>query len=120
MNPFKTKQFRELFNKWNDKLKASGFVDIENMYMAEPTLKTFERMKYAGITNEVIAHRRAYFQKAEQLLESYTFMTPDHKRVWELYVQGLSTREIASKLRSKRLGRQTVHRIITHISRELV
>jgi len=42
--------------------------------------------------------KQEYYQRASHLLETYTFPSLRHKKIWRLHSEGLSLREIAKEI----------------------
>ena len=97
---FRTNEFNELKDFWYDKLKESGFKDIEQdeerltqwhtgyFYSRHPSSLRFRS-------------RETYYQIGSQFLETHIFETDYQKKIWELHIAGLSIRQIALEERTK-------------------
>jgi hypothetical protein len=99
MNP-NSKQFKALSKTWAEKLKKSGFKDIEQ---PDGHLITYETSKYnsshhngqslsAWLTMKEAQQR--YYQLACQFLHDHTFDNDKEKMLWEKHSDGISYREI--------------------------
>ena len=88
-----------LMKKWNEKLKNSGFRDIETQGTT-PLPKDWHAFKWRRVTAAEMAERQDYFIRATHMLESFTFHSDTERRIWQMYCDGLSIRQIAAKLRS--------------------
>lgn len=125
MSHHHTKKFKALQKVWYDKLKESGFEDIEDTNSPHEYLKTWHS-SYFQIVHEPIAyeHKKVYYEQASAFLHEYF---TDHQYglfdkfrpdlVWELHVQGVSVREIAKRLEMKACR---VHLIITDIKKKMM
>ncbi len=102
--------FKKLQEKWYKKLEKEGFKDIENFSLESRPLKEWHNFKFkrAKFGNEL------YQDQIQNLLnhkdfDEYCKMMVKHgnckftkkqvREIWELHVQGLSTRKIAKKMK---------------------
>lgn len=100
-NPFNNKKFRELRDKWYKKLERSGFDDIENNNLPEPTLKQKHNFQFKNVPQDVYEARLKYFANCRDLLLTYKFASILEKRIWELHTKGKSLREIEKEIKNK-------------------
>lgn len=93
---FQTSEFKSLNDEWKQKLKDSGFADIERDEDSLPDWSTaFARHPEYGRSKE------EYYRLAGQFLHEYRFRGPEGqwmKRIWELHANGTSIREIVDIL----------------------
>lgn len=117
-NPYKTKQFKALQNKWYRKLKKEGFEDVEDTNSPNEFLKKWHtydfKTKYQKGNAESITD---YYRLASQFLHDYSFETGTEKKVWELHAGGHSIRKIEKLLR---IDRNRVHKIIRTIKKAMI
>lgn len=93
MKFYQTKQFIELHKKWSEKLKKSGFRDLEpgegdklpaQFYVARE-IKRPERLLSA----------LEYYTQASKFYWDYRFNTEREKLIWFYHSEGMPYREIA-------------------------
>ncbi len=110
-NPFNSKEFKELNEKWRKKLKKSGFEDIEN---DKGQLRSSDSSEYVKNFDPIAAYaKEEYFRRAGFFLYSHKFETSLERKIWELHVEGASIREIVKIL--KKRGLKNIHRDKIHI-----
>ena len=116
MKPFNKDGFKELEQRWYQKLEKSGFKDIEdtkNPYRPLKSWHSFRRVPGAEITSNA---KRDFFDLAWELIHTANFKKKHYRKIWVLFCDGLSERQIARKVR---LPKSTVHWIIARISRDI-
>lgn len=103
---------KQLTRVWDEKLKKSGFVDIENR--STGLLNTWSGKFFYGTNNSfadkinVDALKRygslyrqseaEYFRLAGQCLHDKEFKSVRHRLIWQLHSEGLSYTEISKEL----------------------
>lgn len=87
---------------WYEKLKKSGFDDIENEN-GELTRGLPRVTNQAPIQIEVIQH---YYSWARSFLHEHEFKSEFEKAVWELHSEGIAVRAISVELRRKGYKKQ--------------
>jgi len=107
------KQLAQLIKEWDEKLKASGFKDIEDRKRdtlkswAGTTYLTFNKDQekkiepqrdYGYSTLTWKQSQAEYFRLASQILHEATFKSEQHRIMWELHSEGYSGVEIAKQL----------------------
>lgn len=97
---YNSKEFRQLKALWYEKLKLSGFEDIETEY--ESIKKPMASVAYA-FKKETKEH----FERVRQYLQHGAFEAKHDEFIWEEYSQGKTVREIARLMRSRRFKRQS-------------
>lgn len=119
-NPFKTKKFQDLFKEWNKKLEEAGHEEIENFNLPIPTLKLFHATEFRkkALKKDLDQQRDTYLV-ASHLLNTYKFLNEDHRRVWELYCDGISARETAKIINKKGFKKDAIRAILTTIKKEI-
>lgn len=106
MSQTKLKQLRD---KWDKKLKDSGFKDIENSH-PDRQLKHYDSIEFQRYyTPDAFEAKRRYFELAGHLLHEHKFRSQKHKDIWELHCQGKQFPEIARKFRTTTMR---IYRII--------
>lgn len=85
-------EFEALQAKWYQKLKESGFEDIED---EKRHLKMWHSFYYRTMFQlDYFEFKKTYYQKAEHFLNTYCF-DPKEKLVWKLHSEGMSMRDIS-------------------------
>ena len=79
---YETKEFQSLKSEWDAKLKASGFVDVENK---DGSLKQLDRRTIAFPFRDKIVD---FHSKLGNYLSEATDLPDDHRRILELYNEG--------------------------------
>ncbi len=100
-SPFKTPEFKKLFQEWNELLKQSGLGEIENFSLPEPMLKTWNSFDWSSESARDplrMLQARDYYEKAEEILRTYAFKNERQRMIWDLHCDGLSVREIEREL----------------------
>lgn len=97
-------KFKALEKKWYEKLRKTGFKDIEN----RPHELHQETAKF--LDKEAIEE---YYSKVSEYLYSGDFKNYKEKAIWFLHTEGLSYREISSIIRVAKT--QIAKVIISHI-----
>lgn len=95
-SPFRHPKFRELQSRWYDKLKESGFNDIENK---KEKLKEYDRRTIAFDNRDAI---RDFFIRLDHFITKSHTLPPPHKKILELYSNGLYLSEIAQQMNCSR------------------
>lgn len=117
--------FQRLKKEWDEKLRASGFVDIENNHHKNPLLhKWHDSLFRIQYSSESFAAKQEYYRRATVFLHHFPFhtqkaITKKHdkscsskrgcvfwcprwieiyldKKIWSLHADGLPLREIAT------------------------
>ena len=99
--------FKKLQKEWAQKLKDSGFEDIEN---SRGVLKYFCNEKFKanrqhGLRVASIIKRNEateeYFNEATNILRTYNFQSNLEKTIWELHCEGWGRLKILKYLRDQ-------------------
>lgn len=111
----------ELIKQWNRKLKDSGFEDIEDIYRPGRPLKDWHSTNLSNVPSVQIETTLLFYQKAGDLLHWYKFKSRTHRRIWELFCEGFSKREIEEKIskHKKKYKRENIGNIINAIARDI-
>lgn len=84
---------------WYEKLKLTGFVDIEDTSSPREYLKTWHSSYFIHRhTPESFQSTQDYYRRASQFLYEYPYFKRMEKKVWALHTDGISMREIAERL----------------------
>jgi len=85
MSKFQSRKFKDLREKYYELLKKEGFEDIEDIKTEYIPRQEF----VAGPIN------KEHYEMAVEFLHVCMFKTDEEKRIWEMYCDGLTIREIA-------------------------
>ena len=100
---YTNKEFIALQKLWYNKLKKSGFQDIERMH---PTLGSLTSHKVSMyVTQDYISKCfmkdpsvEGYYRLSRHYLEHGSFKSSLDKRIWELFSEGLTGRDIIKRI----------------------
>lgn len=99
---FRSNDFKKLKKEWYQKLRDSGFTDIEDCDSERELLIRWDSVyiinRYTPDSYRAIRH---YFVLASQLLHEYDFENEFERKVWSLHADGFSIREIAKIAETK-------------------
>lgn len=103
MSFYKTKKFKDLQQKWDDKLKESGFKDAESRTKTGQVFLTdwHSFHFHKRYDPDYFQSKKKYYENAQDFYNHNTFDTEMHKRIWELHLEGLGVRVIAKRLNLK-------------------
>lgn len=114
MSQFDNPEFRKLAKLWDEKLKNSGFEDIERrgqVDVNEYFLKNYTSKDISqnlspdrAVYNE---YKQNYFRLAGFFLHDYSFTNSTDKLIWDLHAQGKSMRRISRILKSAGIHKAT-------------
>lgn len=110
-SPFRSPEFLAEFKFWNEKLARSGFQDAEDFSLPEPALKSWHSFKWRESQARAVESKH-YFELAHELLHTFAFRSALYRKVWELHCEGLSVRQIARRLRRRKLRKSQIHWVI--------
>ena len=123
LNP---EEFQQLKAEWYQKLKDSGFVDIESEEVLKKTPYTFPIMAELGVdrsyttrgNNVRFEAKQSYYRLAEHFLNSHNFESEKHRLIWEHHSKGVGYIESLRILREKgiRISRSSLHVTITKLA----
>ena len=99
MDPFKDPKFKKLKAQWYKKLEKSGFDDIEDHNYPDDPLRCYHALDFKKVSPEKYEQVTKYYENARQLLFTYKFPNDSIRRIWELYVEGTTVREIEKQVR---------------------
>ena len=119
---YETLEFKKLKQEWDAKLVDSEFEDIEapeSSDIYEPRLKSWDHLKFRSIDPVVFKAKQDHYQRCCDLLNTYPWDNAVHKRIWELYSEGATIREIEKRIKMKKFGRDTIHNIIKFYKKEI-
>ena len=124
-SPFKTKEFKELEQKWYSKLASKGFKDLERRDKSgreEGRLKTDPLENIPHFYNvEQFQIKEEYYRMAGQFLHEYKFKTSIERTIWGMHTQGVSVRNIVKNLQAKghTAYKDLVHGAIKRLAAEM-
>lgn len=124
-NPFKTKEFEALSQKWDNILEKSGFKDAERkdkIGKSEGRLKTDMLENVArGYNKDRFDNIQEYYRLAGQFLYDYKFASPVDQKIWELHSEGLSIARIVEKVKKSGSSafKDSVQRTINNLKQEM-
>lgn len=108
------KDYLTLRDEWYDKLKESGFEDIEDVYHPNIPLKAWHSLRFISLYEPIeFENQQVYYQMAENFSREHNFSRPFERLVWEAHCEGFSEREIAKELDSYKTG---IHKIVSSVS----
>ena len=110
---------QKLKKLWQQKLKASGFVDIENEL---GLLNSWDSFRFSNIDPDHFHAVREKYLEAAQLPEMFDIRDPTELAIWLFYSDGLSYRDIGKLVGKNKDHVQKVvwklNSILAHIKRE--
>lgn len=96
MSVFSSTKFKKLKTKWDQKLKKSGFEDIENsrgdLVDHRSTQDLWKRI-HGSV--DVFAALQTYYYWAGDMVSRGKFKSSLDKKIWKLHAEGYSSRRIA-------------------------
>ena len=114
---------KKLKKIWSDKLKASGFNDIET---SRGYLKNFTISKSRVVNYQygIATSRDEYYRLAQTFLNEYNFETELERIVWEYHANGISYRDIGKLLEQTKVvkwnNRTSVYNIIKPLKKKML
>jgi hypothetical protein len=121
MNPFQTESFKRLRAHWYQRLKDSGFEDIEADEDAagSPRLKVWHSSHFQKPSRhpERFEERRDYFILATHFLESFQFETHLQRRIWTFHAHGFSLRAIGQFVGK---DKDHVHGVVRRLKAQMI
>lgn len=116
----KSKEFKALKAKWYKKLKDTGFEDIEQ---DETYLKVWSSYFFKVNYNATLFEAKEdYYRMAGYFLNEHKFESEYDRLVWSMHADGLGIREIAKRLRRKKMKAYVtlVHSVVRRLSKVMV
>lgn len=113
-------EFNELKEFWYQKLKDSGFNDIEyndTLLINGPSGNLYRNKQFKNGTWQAKA---TYYSMAESFLNEYAFSTELDKVIWEYHANGISVREISETLEKaniKKTSKSSVWLVVNRLSK---
>lgn len=88
------KTFQSIKRVWYNKLKSSGFEDIEK----GEYLKRFDSFHFAGYSKEQHKEIDEYYTQCQEFLKTHMFYSKSDKHVWKKHCEGYTDKEIAETI----------------------
>ena len=108
------KLLQKLQKEWYEKLRQSGFKDIEQ---EDGNLKIWSKF-FTGKLDTLQGEAKVqYFRAAGQFLHSYQFESAYDKTVWDMHANGISGRSIARQLK---VNKRVVFAVIERLKKEML
>lgn len=104
---YRSKEFRDLKDQWYQKLKDSGFEDIEDTQSEKEFLNVWHSNVFQiEKTTHNFQSKQSYYYDAAHALEIYRdcplfFTDPSDQLAWELHCNGISLRNISKELNKR-------------------
>lgn len=111
---WQTEKFKHIERVWEEKLRQSGFEDIENNV---GRLKQNAANSYRTSIVTVIENKLRYFELLGHHLHEESFMDEVHKLVMQRRSEGVTIKNIGIEIKQiwgKRSYRGTIRKIIQH------
>lgn len=116
------KTLKELELYYYARLAAEGFCDAEDPTRDDRPLHEWHahtfRRRHGGMDSLTFEAIRDYYIAAGQLLHTYPFKNPTHRKIWELHCEGKDLGEIARAVPT--LSRTRIHFWIQQIAKEIL
>jgi len=99
-NPYNTQEFKQLQKEWDERLRLSGFIDIEQTVGDQRVLSQRSSNSYQQDTEWVINNKLEYFQAITYYvnLEDTVFDSEVDRMIMERRADGVSIRSICEAL----------------------
>lgn len=116
----KVEDLKTLQNRWYKILKDEGFQDIEDTNSPNEWLKSWHSLKFQDVTKDHYVTQQ-YYYNCTNFLRSYEFKNDTQKKIWELYSEGMTGREIARQIKDLKptYKRTTVNKIIKTLEQKM-
>jgi hypothetical protein len=111
--------FDKLQAEWDEKLKESGFQDIESR---DDRLKKWSTKLFSYYQSDAWEAKRTYYQMAENFLGDYKFETEREKTIWAYHSEGISCRNISKIFKDagiKGLSKSMVFSVIKKLQKSM-
>lgn len=95
---YQTEEFKKLNEKWRQRLKKSGFEDIEENRGEEQSLRVWHRHRSSYFDVLIFYHLQEYYYTANKFHDEHTFKSKTEKEIWRLHANGQSLRNISTQL----------------------
>lgn len=109
---WKTEEFKKIQKDWEDKLRESGFNDLEQNGKLVQNSQNVWRTQVSSI----IEGKRRYFELLEYWCHAETFKDDVERFIIEKRSEGLKINEISAKLKTlgKRSGLETIRKTLRY------
>lgn len=100
MSPYDSPKFRKLKEKWYQKIKKKGFVDIENERQdLIDHQSVYDFSQRIGFKNLIMESIRDYYYWASDMIMEGKFESAIDRKIWVLHSLGRSSREIGASVK---------------------
>lgn len=116
-------ELKKAYAVWDKNLRDAGFNDIEDRNSETESLKSWHSCYFqCRYTPEEFEAKKAYYELAADFLHrnffeertlEYFGIVDQEKKVWELHASGMSIRDIADALRTKKCRVEKTINILT-------
>jgi hypothetical protein len=113
-----TREFKQLQDKYYERLAEDGFSDIEDTSSDARLLKSWHSFKFQGVDPINAEAIRDYYMAAEAVLHLRKFKNSTERRIWELHCEGLTSEQIEHKIRKYK--QSMIRKIIADIAKEII
>jgi hypothetical protein len=98
----KSEEFLKLQEDWYARIRRDGFEDIEDTKSGNEYLKRWDSSYFQSrYCPQIFKGKESYYQSAGQFFYLNLFKNTKEKKIWFFHSEGLSMREIASKMKIK-------------------
>ena len=113
----KNRELLEAYKVWNEKLKESGFTDIEDEFGGFTDHKSLSDLtQRVHFQPEIWEINRDYFSWAGEMLYRGNFKCERDRIIWELHSEGFTGAEISEVVK---LERTWINRVVQNIRQYL-
>ena len=114
---WQTEKFKRIERIWEEKLRESGFIDVEN---GNGKLKQNAANSYRTNISQVIESKQRYFELLGHIAHEEQFRDEVERIVMQRRSEGATIKEISLELSAQghRSHRQTIRKIIQHFERK--
>lgn len=99
MSHFQSREFKELQAEWYNKLKKTGFEDIEDVNSPREYLKVWDSTYFqSNYVPMIFLAKQEYYRRSAIFLMDYTFFNSEEKNIWQHHSEGIPLRQIAKNL----------------------
>jgi hypothetical protein len=109
---YETNEFKKINREWEQKLKESGFSDIE-----KPDVRFSNKIRKEEI--ELCEKQENHFDMCREYLNSGKIKSIRNRSIFELYCEGFSIREIEDRIINRNdfvpVKRKMIHEVIKEI-----
>lgn len=115
-------QFKQLQRKWYNKLKDSGFEDIEDTNSPKELLKSWHDI-YFHKRHTFVSFRalQIYYQNCRSFLNTHPFQSHTERMIWQMHTDGYALRQISIQMKALayKANKDTIGKIINRLKAEM-